>query len=329
MVLDEDVNGFRASQPKKRHVGKGKKNKVRPDFRRCRKLLDLKIQNKIVPAVPVWDPQEQYDPLRPNDYNEYKVWKQKERIDRRERMAEERRMEERKRMRRGGSYHSDSDFTPSEDEERPRKAGQCYFHFLQLFIQVILSGRYGETYDRWTRKDDNKERGPREDDQSVAMAVDRELTGDEAYQRRLAMSIGVRPTSPPEDNQPEQPQDEEPVVPGLVHDSHSPSTGEEAYLRRLAMSTMHRAQAPLQAPSPSPEPPRVMTPPPLSFNPFAPPSVPPPPPGDVPNAVPSGDIDAKKKAAAAIAAKLGALAAITPQPPAESNELPSLAEEKG
>jgi hypothetical protein len=44
MVLDEDINGFRASQPKKKHVGKGKKNKVRPQiFCCCRKLLNLEI----------------------------------------------------------------------------------------------------------------------------------------------------------------------------------------------------------------------------------------------------------------------------------------------
>jgi splicing factor 45 len=162
----------------------------------------------------------------------------------------------------------------------------------------------------------------------MAMAVDRELTGDEAYQRRLAISKGVRPASPPEDNRPGRSHDEDPVVSDQTSESNAPSTGEEAYLRRLVMSTMHRAPPPPQAPSPPSELPRVLTPPPLSFNPFAPPSVPPPPPGDVPSVMPSGDIDAKKKAAAAIAAKLGALAAIAPQPPAESSELPSPAEEK-
>lgn len=202
-----------------------------------------------------------------------------------------------------------------------------HFYPFRIFIQTVSLGRYGETYDRWTRKDDEREKSQRADDQSIAMAVDRELTGDEAYQRRLALSKGVRPASPPENNQPGQPQDEDITVPDPAHDSQSPGTGEEAYLRRLAMSTMHRTQPPLQAPSP-PSQPRVVTPPPLSFNPFAPPSVPPPPPGDVPGAIPAGDIDAKKKAAAAIAAKLGALAALAPQPPAESDEtLP--VEEKG
>lgn len=65
----------------------------------------------------MWDPLEPYDLLRPNDYNEYKLWKQKDKIDRRAREAEER---ERKRGR--GSDYTDSDDYVSEDE-RPHKAG--------------------------------------------------------------------------------------------------------------------------------------------------------------------------------------------------------------
>ncbi|KXN82067.1 hypothetical protein AN958_03225 [Leucoagaricus sp. SymC.cos] len=293
MVLDEDVNGFRATQ-KKRHVGKGKKNK-----------------NKNALAVPTWDPLEQYDPLRPNDYNEYKIWKQKEQIERRERLAEERRMEERKRMRRGGSY-SDSDYTHSEDEERPRKAG-----------------RYGESYDRWNRKDDNRDRDRDRnyDDarlqESAPATFDRDETGDEAYQRRLAMSRGFRAPSPPTQDQhiaEDNPSAEE------GHALPKDETGREAYLRRLAMSTMRRAQAqePAQEPTPAapqqpPQQPRRQSPspPPLAFNPFAPPSVPPPPPPPPPGmaGAPPGDFEEKKKAAAAIAARLGALAALAPQPP--------------
>lgn len=94
-------------------------------------------QNKNnAPMILVWDPTEPYDPLRPNDYNEFKVWKQKDRIDRRERLAEERRREDRKRGRRSGSY-SDSEGTPSDDDERPKKTGRlnsCVF-----FSSFILS----------------------------------------------------------------------------------------------------------------------------------------------------------------------------------------------
>jgi hypothetical protein len=85
-------------------------------------FTSLPFQNKNV-AITIWDPLEQYDPLRPNDYNDYKIWKQRERIERRERIAERRRMEDRKRSRRSSSY-SDSGRSLSDDEP-PRKSGMC------------------------------------------------------------------------------------------------------------------------------------------------------------------------------------------------------------
>ncbi|KAG6832369.1 hypothetical protein H0H92_002637 [Tricholoma furcatifolium] len=266
MVLDEDVNGFKASHNKRKGKGKGKKNRM-------------------APVVAAWDPAELYDPLRPNDYNEYKVWKQKTRIEQRERLAEER---DRKRFRRSQSY-SDSEGTASEDE-RPRK-----------------TGRYDEpTFDRWTRADDDRYEAP----SARPAPMNTAMTGDEAYQRRLAMSRGPPPAPPVADTSIHEEDNQEMPAPALA-----PQTGDEAYLRRVAMSTMNR---PPPAPPVSPP-----SPPPLAYNPFAPVSAPPPPPGP-PGSMPS-QLEAKVKAAAAIAARLGALAGSAPAAPSPA---PAVVEEE-
>ncbi|EDR14270.1 uncharacterized protein LACBIDRAFT_305937 [Laccaria bicolor S238N-H82] len=279
MVLDEDVNGFKSTH-KKKQGGKGKGKK-----------------NKNAPPILLWDPMEQYDPLRPNDYNEYRVWRQKDRIERRERLAEQRRMEERKRSRRSASY-SDSEETGSEEDSRPRKAG-----------------RFHESFDHWSRADEERAGAAHSSaiGQPLPVApIERNLTGDEAFQRRLAMSaippVSTPPTAP--FASPSPPNDDTVPGPSATAVKVNIDSGEEAYLRRLAMAGM----APVQPPPVAPP-----SPPPLAYNPFAPPSVPPPPPGP-PATVISNIFEDKVKAAAAIAAKLGALAASGSQPPAPIEE---------
>ncbi|KAJ7285921.1 hypothetical protein C8J57DRAFT_1168651, partial [Mycena rebaudengoi] len=210
MVLDEDVNGYKASHNKKKGgKGRGRKNR-----------------NNNAPSMNVWDPLEPYDILRPNDYGEFKVWKQKDRIDRRERLIEEKRLEARKRARAsGGGGYSDSEGTGSDEDERPRK-----------------TGRY--EVDHWSRADDEK-RGLGAAPPPVA------LTGDEAYQRRLAMSA-QRPPSPPPPAVPTysaprlDDDDDTDVIPGLSISAAPPQaeTGDEAYLRRVAMASVTRPAPP-------------------------------------------------------------------------------------
>lgn len=67
----------------------------------------------------VWDPSEKYDPLRPNDYGEYKMWRLRERDERMERARME--MYERKRPRRSPSEYSEDE---ASEDERPRKTGK-------------------------------------------------------------------------------------------------------------------------------------------------------------------------------------------------------------
>ena len=270
------------------------------------------LQNKTAQVIPTWDPIETYDPLRPNDYNEYKIWRTKERIERRERIFEERRQEDRKRTRRNPSY-SDSETSDSENDERPRKTGN---YAVTPFIvgSSHNSGRF-ESFDRWARgrtPDDRPSRTP------PPVPVERNLTGDEAYQRRLAMSVARAPS---------------PGVPESFSKEQLPSqvlaqTGDEAYLRRLAMSAMrHDSPAPTVPKPPPPE--RQPSPPTLAYNPFAPTSAPPPPSG--PPSLPD-NFQEKAKAAAAIAARLAALAATAENPapaspsppPFDDNEMESL-----
>ncbi|THH19197.1 hypothetical protein EW146_g1929 [Bondarzewia mesenterica] len=298
MVLDEDVNGFRATG--KKRGGGGKKHK----------------KNKAAQQVAIWDPTEQYDPMRPNDYNEYKIWKRREREERRERLAEQRRLADRKRYRRSSSYSDYSD-TGSEDE-RPRKAG-----------------RYDDHNDRWSREDEDRPRGGLGSTlrEPPPATVNASMTGDEAYQRRLAMSSGFAPAQ--EHFQP--PSSEDDSIPGLGTSSFPPAaplpraeTGEEAYLRRLAMSQPQQAAPALPEagddaylrriaithPDSGPAAPEPTLP--LGYNPFTPP----PPPVVPPGFTPAGSDDAfeervrnSRNAAAAIAAKLKALA---PPPGTES-----------
>ncbi|KAI0933581.1 hypothetical protein AcV5_005689 [Taiwanofungus camphoratus] len=335
MILDEDINGFKAQRGERRGGGKKKGKK-----------------NKNLPVIPVWDPSESYDPMRPNDYGEYKIYKRKEREERRERLlAEKRRAEERKRYRRSSSY-SDSYGSDSEDE-RPRKTGR--------YDDLDHSRDQSEDYDR--------PRGLGTVAPSIppAAPVDVNLTGDEAYQRRLALSAGLRPAASPVPTFSPSPsslsvpvgpsssgivassstasstmlipsgppssfdsisgfsaavaaEDDDDTIPGLsvsaglvspTASALAAETGEEAYFRRLAM-LQPRSQPPAPAAPPYEEPA-----PPLAYNPFAPPSMPPPPPPGLAagSTLSEEKVRSSREAAAAIAAKLKALA-----PPAGSSE---------
>ncbi|KAG1782768.1 hypothetical protein EV702DRAFT_1066636 [Suillus placidus] len=323
MILDEDINGFKAQH--KRRAGGGRKGR----------------KNKNAPVVAIWDPLEPYDTLKPNDYNEYKIWKQRDRVERAsERAAERKRARE--------ALDRGSDHTGSDSEgERPKK-----------------SGRFDNgSFDKWSRADDERPRGLGASD-TPAVHVDRNMSGEEAFQRRLAMSAGAAarvpsPTPVPVDhnllgeeayqrrlamasggNRPpafsasasplRQPSpggaDDEDSIPGLSS-STPPSvsqnrdeTGEEAYLRRLAMSSKLRPTAsPFEPSSLPPAPvtqpmqlvmpvPPTRSPPPLAYNPFAPPANIPPPPPPPSSEIPVA-LEDKVKAAASIAARLSALAA--------------------
>jgi splicing factor 45 len=172
-----------------------------------------------------------------------------------------------------------------------------------MFSYTLL-GRY-DTFDHWSRRTDDNSANIQEGSESAPVPIDRNLTGDEAFQRRLAMS--ARPRSPP------------PTSAGEIM-AEGPSRQPPVELDEEADLNLNQSEISTHAPFH--EPARPISPPTLAYNPFAPPSVPPPPPGPPGTSIPS-EFEAKAKAAAAIAAKLGALAAVTtsesqaPIPPVE------------
>lgn len=174
---------------------------------------------------------------------------------------------------------------------------------------------------------------------AAPVQVDVSMTGDEAYQRRLAMSQGSKPATlsasseipsgPDMSFQPSSSSSSAIPIPSSLHTDASDTSrgdmssdasratlaqsGEEAYLRRLAMSQTRGAAA---TAAPPPIPPPVVSPPlivaaepsGLAYNPFAPPSAVPPPPSAIPPSLSDEKVRSSREAAAAIAAKLRALA---------------------
>lgn len=167
------------------------------------------------------------------------------------------------------------------------------------------SGRFDNgSFDQWSRADDERPRGLGASD-TPAVHVDRNMSGEEAFQRRLAMSAGAVARVP---------------SPTPVPVDHNLS-GEEAYQRRLAMasSKLRPTASPFESSSRPPAPvnqpvqpvtsvPPMRSPPPLAYNPFAPPANIPPPPPPPSSQIPVA-LEDKVKAAAIVAARLGALAA--------------------
>jgi splicing factor 45 len=166
---------------------------------------------------------------------------------------------------------------------------------------------------------------------SAPLTVGLDMSGDEAYQRRLAMSAGMRRPSPPAaviHAPPSQLQkDDEHSIPGLQVAPPPTESGDEAYLRRVALSQVQAQARPPILPTFTEA--ATETSSSLAYNPFAPPSIPPPPPGP-PGILVANALEDKVKAAAAIAARLGALAAtaganapagsVSPAPPATYDE---------
>jgi splicing factor 45 len=213
-------------------------------------------------------------------------------------------------------------------------------------------GRFGGHDDRWSREDEEYPQSGIGSSTVIRPAPpDIHMSGEEAYQRRLAMSTGFRPASQTTSSALMAVDDD--TADSAAIGSPAPlakaETGEEAYLRRVAMSQGPPPPPSQHAPSQPPsitgdesyhlrasqqppilplqnerEPSETLSDPP-GYNPFAPQSAPPPPPPpSIPSAASTGNnpsdfeerVRNSRNTAAAIAARISALV-----PSAEGKDL--------
>lgn len=108
-------------------------------------VVDYEQGKNAANAPPTWDPTEPYDPRAPNDYYEYKAYKQREREEYLARRQAELREESRGRKRswKDDERSEDSD-DASEDsrdydrwQNRPRKTGELVFCIRRLYYSEI------------------------------------------------------------------------------------------------------------------------------------------------------------------------------------------------
>jgi len=71
--------------------------------------------------MPTFDPEEQYDPNRPNDLGEYQQYRKRLREEKRSKLVEEKK---RKAAGLGSDDEGSSYYTDSEDEAVPRRDGK-------------------------------------------------------------------------------------------------------------------------------------------------------------------------------------------------------------
>ncbi|KAK6910192.1 hypothetical protein I203_104224 [Kwoniella mangroviensis CBS 8507] len=287
--------------------GKGKREREGDDKKRKKKKK--KRNNFGQPYISTFDPEEQYDPNRPNDLGEYQAY--------RKRMREERRLkliEERRRKAEGLSSGESSYYTDSEDEA-PRRDAPKMFAPPKIYNETPSTSTpnyppppaatSGE--DAYTRR--------------AAMAS----SGDDAYARRAALS--------------QAPSTGDDAYARRVAMSQQPASGDDAYARRVAMSQNPQPPSFTTSQPPSFAPPaQTVPPPPSSDIPGFASSVPIP----TSTAAPAASdkekedfakmLEDRKKAAEAIAAKFRAFgggAAAGPSVSTPPVPVPALAEDSG
>jgi splicing factor 45 len=83
--------------------------------------------------VPLFDPEEQYDPNKPNDLGEYQAYRKRLREERRARLLEEKRRRAAGEDSEGSSYYTDS------EEDAPRRDGASSIRPANACLRTDLS----------------------------------------------------------------------------------------------------------------------------------------------------------------------------------------------
>ncbi|WVW83811.1 hypothetical protein I302_105832 [Kwoniella bestiolae CBS 10118] len=203
-------------------AGTGKREREGEDKKRKKKKK--KRNNFGQPFVSTFNPDEQYDPNRPNDLGEYQAY--------RKRMREERRMklvEERRRKAEGLSSGESSYYTDSE-EEAPRRDAPKMFAPPKIYSENTSTPNHPPPPSLTTPQASSG-------DDAYARRAAMASSGDDAYARRAALS---HPTSSSTGDD---------AYARRAAMSQQPASGDDAYARRVAMS--QGQQPPSFAPSSS------------------------------------------------------------------------------
>ncbi|WVR07130.1 hypothetical protein IAU60_004171 [Kwoniella sp. DSM 27419] len=215
----------------------------------------------IEPLMPTFDPDEQYDPNRPNDLGEYQQYRKRLREDKRAKLLEE------KRRKAEGLSSDDSSYYTDSEEEAPRRDAPRMFAPPKMYSPpsksaALASGNFRPSSSTPSQPAYRASSSGDDAYNHRAGLSQAPASGDDAYARRLAMSQQAR--APPVDD----------AYPSRGHmlGQAPPASGDDAYARRVALSQAQPPPTGFIPPSINDRPPPP--PPPPSMPPF-----PPPPPG--------------------------------------------------
>ncbi|WVF71550.1 hypothetical protein IAT40_006358 [Kwoniella sp. CBS 6097] len=168
--------------------------------------------------MPTFDPDEQYDPNRPNDLGEYQQYRKRLREERRAKLLEEKR-----RRAQGLSSEESSYYTDSEDEAPRRDAPK-------MFAPPKM---YSESSNKPSQPPSNFYPPPPSISASPPPLPSSSISGDDAYARRAALS---QPQFQPFSQLQTMSASGDDAYARRVAMSQQPASGDDAYAIRAAMA---------------------------------------------------------------------------------------------